>query len=120
MPELVRLPSRRGKVMKPQTVFDIQARLCSSMGSPIRLEILHNLRDGPKCVNELAEILKQSQPTVSRHLAVMRSIGVVLPDHQKQNVYYHVANSKLLGVCDLMREILEEQRVHENKLAQEL
>jgi ArsR family transcriptional regulator len=106
--------------MKTQTIFDIQARLCSSMGSPIRLEILHYLRDGPKCVGELAELLKQSQSTISRHLAVLRSTGVVLADHQKQNIYYHVTNPKLLDVCDSLREILEEQSLRETRLAREL
>ncbi len=106
--------------MKSQTFFDIQARLCNSIAHPIRLEILYNLRNGPKCVHELAEILKQSQPMISRHLAVLRSIGVVLTDHQRQNVYYRISNPKLLDVCDSLREILEEQSAHENKLAREL
>ncbi len=57
--------------MSPQTVFDIQARLCKSMGYPIRLEILHSLRDGPKCVNKLSELLKQSQSTISRQVFVI-------------------------------------------------
>jgi len=106
--------------MRSQTIFDIQASLCKSMGYPIRLEILHHLRDGPKCVNELSKILKQSQSAISRHLAILRSAGIVLADHQRQNIYYRVANPKLLGVCDLMREVLQEQSVHETKLALQL
>jgi ArsR family transcriptional regulator len=106
--------------MNPQTVFDIQARLCKSMGYPIRLEILHNLRDGPKSVNELSEVLGQPQSTISRHLSILRVAGIVLADHQRQNVYYRVANPKLLRVCDLMREVLEEQSAHETRLAREL
>lgn len=106
--------------MKSQTIFDIQARLCTSMGHPIRLQILHNLRDGPKRASELSEMLKHTQSAIFRHLAILRSAGVVLAEHQRRNVYYRVANQKLLGVCDLMREVLEEQSVHEAKLAQEL
>lgn len=106
--------------MSPQTVFDIQARLCKSMGHPIRLEILRSLRDGPKCVNELSELLGQPQSTISRHLSILRSTGIVLADHQRQNLYYRVANPKLLSVCDLMREVLEEQSVQEAKLMREL
>jgi ArsR family transcriptional regulator len=106
--------------MKSQTIFDIQARLCTSMGHPLRLQILHNLRDGPKRASELSEMLKQTQAAISRHLAILRSAGIVLAEHQRQNVYYRVANQKLLVVCDLMREILEEQSIHEAKLAQEL
>jgi hypothetical protein len=44
----------------------------------------------------------------------------VLADHQRQNIYYRVANPKLLGVCDLMREVLEEQSVQDAKVAREL
>lgn len=106
--------------MSPQTGFDIQARMCKSMGFPIRLEILESLRDGPKCVNELSGLLGQPQSTISRHLSILRSAGIVLTDHQGQNIYYRVANPKLLSVCDLMREVLEEQSVHETKLAREL
>jgi len=106
--------------MKSQTIFDIQARFFQSMGYPIRLEILHSLRDGQKSVNELSKILKQSQPMISRHLAILRSARIVQTDHQGHNIFYHVANPKLLGVCDLMREVLEEQSVHEAKLAREL
>jgi len=39
----------------------------------------------------------------------LRSTGVVLAEHQRQKIYYRVANQKLSGVCDLMREVLEEQ-----------
>ena len=107
-------------MMSPQTVYDIQARLCKSMGYPIRLEILHNLRGGLKCVNELSELLGQPQSTISRHLSILRSAGIVQADHQRQYIYYRVTNPKLLGVCDLMREVLEEQSAHKAKLAQEL
>jgi DNA-binding transcriptional ArsR family regulator len=106
--------------MKSQTIFDLQARLCTAMGHSIRLKILHNLRNGPKRASELSGILKQSQSAISRHLAILRTAGIVLADHQRQNIYYRVANQKLLGICDLMREVLEEQSVHEARLAQEL
>lgn len=106
--------------MNPKTIFDIQARLCTSMGHPLRLEILHNLRDGPKSVSELSEIMKQPQTTVSRHLSSLRSAGIVTAEHQKRNNYYQVANPKILGVCDLMREVLQEKSLHEVRLAKEL
>jgi ArsR family transcriptional regulator len=106
--------------MRPQTFFDDQARLCKAMGYPIRLEILHTLRDGPKSAHELSEILKTLQPTISRHLASLRSAGIVVPDHQGHNIYYGVANPKLLDVCELMRQVSEEKSIHNMKLAREM
>ena len=107
-------------MMSLKSIFEIQARLCKWMGHPVRFEILHSLRGGPKCVGELAELLRQPQSMISRHLSVLRIAGIVLADHQGQNNYYRVANQKLLNVCDLMREVLEEQSAHEAKLAREM
>ena len=108
-----------GKLTNPQAVFEIQATLCRSMGNPIRLAILYRLRDGPKCVNELSLLLEQPPSTISHHLSIMRSAGIVLPDHKAQNTYYRVANPTLLRICELMQEALEEQRVHETRLARD-
>jgi DNA-binding transcriptional ArsR family regulator len=106
--------------MSPQAVFQIQARLCKSLGHPIRLEMLHNLRDGPKQVAELARILKQPESSVSRHLSLLRTAGVVLASHEGRAVYYRIANPKLFQVCDLMRQTLEEQTAREAHLARYL
>ncbi len=86
------------------------------MGHPVRLEILHDLRDGPKRVAGLARLLEQPQSTVSRHLAALRLAGIVLAEHQAQSVYYRIANPKLFRVCDLMRETLEEQSALQSRL----
>jgi ArsR family transcriptional regulator len=90
------------------------------MGHPVRLEILHDLRDGPKHVGQLARLLQQPQSTVSRHLSALRSAGIVLAEHQGQSVYYRIANHKLFKVCDLMRETLEEQSALQSRVMHEL
>jgi DNA-binding transcriptional ArsR family regulator len=98
-------------------VFQIQARLCKSLGHPVRLEILHNLRSGPKQVTELARLVEQPESTVSRHLSVLRSAGVVVASHQGRMAFYRIANPKLFQVCDLMQQTLEEQSAREARLA---
>ena len=42
-----------------------------------RVRILNLLRDGELCVCDLVEVLRLPQPKVSRHLAVLRSAGLV-------------------------------------------
>jgi DNA-binding transcriptional ArsR family regulator len=54
-------------------IFEMQAKLCQSLGHAIRLCIIHTLKEGPKSVKEIATIVEVSQPTVSRHLSVLRS-----------------------------------------------
>ncbi len=116
------LPPKRVRrtAMSPETIRDRQARLCRSMGYPVRVELMDALRDSPKCVRELSALLGRQESTVSRHLSILRSAGVVAVEHRGQNAYYRVADPRLLKICDLMRETLAAQRRHEGKLAREL
>lgn len=45
-------------------------------------------REEKVCVGELTEALNESQPKVSRHLALLRSSGVVVDTRQGQWVFY--------------------------------
>ena len=53
-----------------------------------RREILDTLRTGDKAVGELVEVLEASQPTVSKHLKVLRDAGLVTTRAQGQKRYY--------------------------------
>jgi len=98
--------------MTEREVFETQANLCRAMGAPARLEIVHALREGPKYVSDLARIIGLSQPTVSRHLAALRRIGILTAERQRIGVVYRIANPKIVAICDLMREVIAEQAAH--------
>jgi DNA-binding transcriptional ArsR family regulator len=53
-----------------------------------RRQILENLRDGDKAVGELVIELQVSQPTVSKHLKVLREAGLVTMRAQGQKRFY--------------------------------
>jgi len=44
---------------------------------PVRLMILAELLEGPRCVTAIRELLKARQPNVSQHLSVLRHSGLV-------------------------------------------
>ncbi len=90
--------------MHEEALFELHARICSTLSSPRRLMILSVLRDGEKTVSELVEALGVPQGTVSRHLAMMRSQGVVSARREGQSVYYQIANPKIIAAYDLMHE----------------
>jgi DNA-binding transcriptional ArsR family regulator len=95
--------------MSPRSIFDMQAELCKTMGNAARLQIVHTLREGPKRVSDIVEDTDLAQAKVSQHLAVLRAYGIVSTKREGKDVIYRIANSKLTRVCDLMREVLEEQ-----------
>ena len=89
-------------------IFEMHAEICKVFTSPKRLEIINLLRDGEKTVSELAEQADVSQANISQHLAVLRQNNVVTTRREGANVYYKLANPKILQACDLMREVLLE------------
>lgn len=90
-------------------IFQRHAELCQTLANPIRLEILSYLRDGEKRVNELAEMTELNQANISQHLSNLRSKSLVTARRDGTNVYYSIANSKIIKACDLIREVLIEQ-----------
>jgi len=103
--------------MISKEVFEMQSRLCQAMSNAARLEIIHVLRAGPQHVHGLSEATGLGQSTLSRHLAVLRTMGLVTVQRQGQENVYELANPKMAVVCDLMRQILSEQLAHQAEVA---
>jgi len=94
-------------------LFDIQAEFCKAMGNPVRLKILHALREGPKSVSDLCQETGLPQGTISRQLAVLRNVGVVMKNKNDKGSAYQVADRKIIEVCDLVQSVLiENSRQH--------
>ena len=67
-----------------------QARLFRTLGHESRLVILAHLAEGECCVCDLAEVTGLDQSTVSKHLALLSSNGIVDGERRGHHVYYHV------------------------------
>jgi DNA-binding transcriptional ArsR family regulator len=60
----------------------------NAVAEPRRREILDLLATGERPVNELVELLGVPQPQVSKHLRVLREVGLVdVRDHGRQRMY---------------------------------
>jgi DNA-binding transcriptional ArsR family regulator len=53
------------------------ASVIQALSDPTRRALLERLRDGPRCVSELAASAPVSRPAVSQHLRVLREAGLV-------------------------------------------
>ncbi len=53
-------------------------RLFKGLGDETRLRILKMLEPGELCVCEVTEVLGLSQPTVSKHLSILKDAGLIL------------------------------------------
>ncbi|MBO1267633.1 ArsR/SmtB family transcription factor [Arthrobacter cavernae] len=64
-----------------------------------RRDILVSLRSGDKAVGELVEELAASQPTISKHLKVLREADLVSMRAQGQKRYYALNAKPLAGIA---------------------
>jgi ArsR family transcriptional regulator len=67
-----------------------------ALAHPTRLTVIQALADGEKCVCELTELIKADTSTVSRHLAQLRSAGLIMDDKRGLQVFYKISCPCLL------------------------
>jgi DNA-binding transcriptional ArsR family regulator len=60
------------------------------LAEPCRRQVLTLLLERPRPVGELASLLGQSQPGMSRHLRVLREAGLVKVRQQAQQRWYEI------------------------------
>ncbi|MFN2221493.1 MAG: metalloregulator ArsR/SmtB family transcription factor [Chloroflexota bacterium] len=86
----------------------LHAHVCSALGDPKRLQILYALAQAPRRVSALAEDLNTPQPTISRHLAILRQRSLVNSDRDGVKVTYSLADPRIIEVLDIMRLVLRD------------
>jgi ArsR family transcriptional regulator, arsenate/arsenite/antimonite-responsive transcriptional repressor len=92
-------------VKRSAKLFDM-ALLFAALSDRTRLRLL-NLLDGREvCVCYLVEILGQSQPKISRHLAYLRRAGVVAARREGKWVHYKIVVPANSGAVRILRETL--------------
>ncbi|MCO4795486.1 MAG: winged helix-turn-helix transcriptional regulator [Bacteriovoracaceae bacterium] len=81
--------------------FEKQSEIFKALGHPTRLLLAHKLSHKELCVCELNEFIEIEQPTLSRHLKILKEAGVIKRDKRGMQVYYS------LRVPCLLNNILE-------------
>jgi DNA-binding transcriptional ArsR family regulator len=89
------------------------AELLGALAAPERLRIVRYLRDGPRNVSEIAEMLQTPPVNVSHHLTVLRHAGLIRNEKLGRFVLYSLVPGVLgpeadpacdelnLGCCQL-------------------
>lgn len=70
--------------------FDMP-RMFAALSDRTRLRLLNLMRDREVCVCYFVDILNQSQPKISRHLAYLRRAGIVSARREGKWMHYRIA-----------------------------
>lgn len=81
--------------------------LFRALADPTRLRLLNLIADREICVCYFVEILRISQPKVSRHLAYLRRAGIVASRREGKWMHYRLVSPKDEAAAGILRETLK-------------
>lgn len=94
-----------------------------TLADPTRRQILDLLRQRPRLVGELADLVGISQPGISKHLRVLRDAGLVEVRQDAQRRWYELRPEPLVELDRWLqpyRQMLEERFDRLDKLLEEM
>lgn len=102
--------------MQGETLLDVrkieeQTELFAALADPTRLKLLHVLcRQNPpgcRCVKNLSQLLGITQPAVSQHLRVLKSVGLVIGEKRGFRMHYLINFEGLKRCQAILSNVLE-------------
>ena len=93
---------------KAKAKYQSRARIVKAMAHPTRLFLVDELaKNGERCVCELTEMVGADMSTVSRHLAILRNVGIVEDDKRGAQVYYRLRVRCVLNFFECVESVLK-------------
>jgi len=92
--------------------FEIE-KFFQALGDNTRLRLLNLMGEQEVCVCYFVEILGQPQPKISRHLAYLRSAGIVEARREGKWMHYRITMPEHKGARRILErtlEVLQEER----------
>lgn len=85
--------------------FDKESEILKALGHPVRLKMVFGLIDNNECnVNEIVEGLKLPQSTISQHLSILKSRGIIVSRKEGVKTCYKVVNKTVLEIVDILKK----------------
>jgi len=91
--------------MAARSTFDME-RFFQALGDRTRLRLLNLMGEQEICVCYFVEVLGQPQPKISRHLAYLRSAGLVAARREGRWMHYRLVMPQHEGAAQIFRQTL--------------
>ncbi len=94
---------------KRRRIFKQQARVLKALANESRLMIIDRLALGECSVGDLTKLIGSDQSTVSKHLSVLRSNGLVEDRRDGNMVYYKLMTPCVLNFFSCATQVIKER-----------
>ncbi|MBD3339534.1 MAG: metalloregulator ArsR/SmtB family transcription factor [Candidatus Lokiarchaeota archaeon] len=91
-----------GKKLPYQTDFKKKLDFFNALGNEDRLKIFEILKEKDRCVCELEAALDKSQPSISHHLRILESAGLIRGWKKGKFTYYGIEKDKFLDYLEIL------------------
>ena len=100
-----------------QARYEARAKIIKALAHPARLFIVDELSRGvERCVCELTEMVGVEMSTVSRHLTVLKNVGLVEDEKRGAQVYYRIRCGCVPDFFDCVESVMKCNRRDQRKL----
>lgn len=82
--------------------FEKGATLLKAIADPTRICIVHILSCGDLCVCELQKYFNLRQPTLSHHLGILKSAGIITSSRKGKWIYYGVKRTTVQALTGFL------------------
>ena len=89
----------------------VATKVFKALSDPTRQRILQLLEKGRLSVGEIVDHFPLSQPTISRHLAVLREASLVLDERHGQRVLYRLRDGGLASSMEFFGQFRQCRRI---------
>lgn len=103
-----------------QARFEARARILKALAHPTRLFLVDQLSRKSRCVRALTRMVGTDISTVSKHLSVLKSVGIVQDQKLGSRVFYRLRAPCVLGFFDCVGAVMESVAKQQHKAASPL
>ncbi len=89
--------------------IEAKARVLKALAHPTRLFIIDKLKVRTHCVCELTELVGADTSTVSKHLSILKHVGLVESRKEGTMVHYSLADECVVKCVGCLGEIVHRQ-----------
>ncbi len=88
-------------------LYELKADVIAAAGHPIRLAIIDFVKDGERCVCDIADQVDAKRSNVSRHLAVLLKAGIVQQRKDGLKIMYSLKTPCVLSFMTCVEGVLQ-------------
>jgi len=92
---------------KTKARYEARAKILKAVAHPTRLFIVDELSQQEKCVCELTEMIGADISTVSKHLSILKSAGIVKDEKRGTQVYYSLKVKCVLNFLSCVESVMK-------------